>query len=141
MLQDEQLTFLCILFALIVIGNSLVILTIALSPNRRSRMNIFMMNLAIAGEYKLMNIFVKDTSPPTLHKQTHTHRYTHMHMSSHTLTHAYTHKHTHAHTQTHTSVCLSGSLSPTLRVCPSLSLSIYRHIRSSSSKRARYCLV
>ena len=55
-LQDEQLTFLCILFALIVIGNSLVILTIALSPNRRSRMNIFMMNLAIAGEYKLMNI-------------------------------------------------------------------------------------
>ncbi|XP_070188404.1 cardioacceleratory peptide receptor-like, partial [Littorina saxatilis] len=46
--QDEQLTFLCILFALIVIGNFLVIMAIALSPNRRSRMNIFMMNLAIA---------------------------------------------------------------------------------------------
>jgi hypothetical protein len=49
--QDEQVAFLCILFALIVIGNTLVILAIALSPNRRSRMNIFMMNLAIAGKY------------------------------------------------------------------------------------------
>lgn len=59
-LQDEQLTFLCILFALIVIGNSLVVMAIALSPNRRSRMNIFMMNLAIAGEYSMMYAFVKN---------------------------------------------------------------------------------
>ncbi|KAK7474981.1 hypothetical protein BaRGS_00033792, partial [Batillaria attramentaria] len=46
--DDEQLTFLCILFAMIVIGNILVIMAIALSPKRRSRMNIFIMNLAIA---------------------------------------------------------------------------------------------
>ncbi|KAL8567672.1 hypothetical protein ACOMHN_054483 [Nucella lapillus] len=45
---DEQLIFHCILFSLIVVGNVLVVMAIAVSPNRRSRMNIFMMNLAIA---------------------------------------------------------------------------------------------
>ncbi|XP_050419513.1 cardioacceleratory peptide receptor-like [Patella vulgata] len=46
--QSEQITFLCILFAMIIIGNCLVIVSISLSKNRRSRMNFFILNLAIA---------------------------------------------------------------------------------------------
>lgn len=46
--KDEQMAFLSSLFALIIIGNSLVILAITLSPKRQSRTNTFMLNLAIA---------------------------------------------------------------------------------------------
>ncbi|XP_060594729.1 cardioacceleratory peptide receptor-like [Ruditapes philippinarum] len=46
--QAEQLIFLCILFAMIVIGNTLVLLAIISSGKRRSRMNFFMINLACA---------------------------------------------------------------------------------------------
>ncbi|XP_041374251.1 cardioacceleratory peptide receptor-like [Gigantopelta aegis] len=46
--EKEQLSFLIALFVLIVVGNSLVIFVIAMSKNRRSRMNFFILNLAIA---------------------------------------------------------------------------------------------
>ncbi|XP_059164079.1 cardioacceleratory peptide receptor-like [Physella acuta] len=46
--QEEQLTFLYILFALIVLGNTLVIIAICVTKSRRSRMHIFILNLAIA---------------------------------------------------------------------------------------------
>ncbi|CAL1539832.1 unnamed protein product [Lymnaea stagnalis] len=46
--QDEQLTFLYILFALIIMGNTLVIIAICVTKSRKSRMHIFILNLAIA---------------------------------------------------------------------------------------------
>ncbi|XP_045179875.2 cardioacceleratory peptide receptor-like [Mercenaria mercenaria] len=46
--QAEQLIFLCILFAMIVIGNTLVLTAIITSGKRRSRMNFFIINLACA---------------------------------------------------------------------------------------------
>ena len=49
--QEEQLTFLWILFATIVIGNTSVLISTSLrSNNRKSRMNFFIKNLAIAGK-------------------------------------------------------------------------------------------
>ncbi|KAK6166584.1 hypothetical protein SNE40_023240 [Patella caerulea] len=47
--RDEQIGFLVVLFLFIVIGNSIVLAAIALSrERRRSRMNFFIMHLAIA---------------------------------------------------------------------------------------------
>ncbi len=46
--QVEQLTFLWVLFALIVLGNSTVLAALALSKGRKSRMNFFIRNLAAA---------------------------------------------------------------------------------------------
>ncbi|XP_015921276.1 cardioacceleratory peptide receptor-like isoform X2 [Parasteatoda tepidariorum] len=46
--QTEQLTFLWVLFIMIVAGNSAVLIALALSKNRKSRMNFFIMHLAIA---------------------------------------------------------------------------------------------
>ena len=50
MLQTEQLIFLCILFAFIVMGNTSVMVAILWSKNRKSRMNFFIVNLAFAGK-------------------------------------------------------------------------------------------
>ncbi|XP_053203694.1 cardioacceleratory peptide receptor-like [Panonychus citri] len=46
--QTEQLTFLWIIFVMIVFGNCSVLGTLLLSKGRKSRMNFFIMNLAIA---------------------------------------------------------------------------------------------
>lgn len=46
--QVEQLTFLWILFILIVIGNATVLIALTLSKGRKSRMNFFIKNLAAA---------------------------------------------------------------------------------------------
>ncbi|XP_005102825.1 cardioacceleratory peptide receptor-like [Aplysia californica] len=46
--QEEQLTFLYILFTMIVLGNSLVIVAIGVTKSRKSRMHLFILNLAIA---------------------------------------------------------------------------------------------
>ena len=46
--QVEQLTFLWVLFTLIVIGNATVLIALILSKGRKSRMNFFMKNLAAA---------------------------------------------------------------------------------------------
>ncbi|XP_071037798.1 cardioacceleratory peptide receptor-like [Parasteatoda tepidariorum] len=46
--QTEQLTFLWVLFIMIVAGNSAVLIALSLSKNRKSRMNFFIMHLAIA---------------------------------------------------------------------------------------------
>ncbi|XP_054715959.1 cardioacceleratory peptide receptor-like isoform X2 [Uloborus diversus] len=46
--QTEQLTFLWVLFIMIVAGNSAVLVALMLSKNRKSRMNFFIMHLAIA---------------------------------------------------------------------------------------------
>ena len=50
LLQTEQLTFICVLFAFIIIGNTSVLVTIFISKSRKSRMNFFIMQLAIAGK-------------------------------------------------------------------------------------------
>ena len=46
--QVEQLTFLWVLFTLIVIGNATVLIALTLSKGRKSRMNFFIKNLAAA---------------------------------------------------------------------------------------------
>ncbi len=46
--QVEQLTFLWVLFTLIVIGNSTVLIALSVSKGRKSRMNFFIKNLAAA---------------------------------------------------------------------------------------------
>ncbi|XP_055950492.1 cardioacceleratory peptide receptor-like isoform X2 [Argiope bruennichi] len=46
--ETEQLTFLWVLFIMIVAGNSAVLVALMLSKNRKSRMNFFIMHLAIA---------------------------------------------------------------------------------------------
>ncbi|XP_066305354.1 neuropeptide S receptor-like [Branchiostoma lanceolatum] len=46
--QTEQLVTLWVLFVFIVVGNSLVLLIMWLERNKRSRMNFFILNLAIA---------------------------------------------------------------------------------------------
>jgi len=49
--QKEQVTFLTILLIAILVGNSVVLLAIGLSKQRhKSRMNFFIMHLAIAGQ-------------------------------------------------------------------------------------------
>ena len=47
--QVEQLTFLWILFFLIVIGNATVLIALIVSKGRKSRMNFFIKHLAAAG--------------------------------------------------------------------------------------------
>jgi neuropeptide S receptor 1 len=49
LLQTEQFAVLWILFALIVVGNASVLLALLLSKKRKSRMNFFIMQLALAG--------------------------------------------------------------------------------------------
>jgi neuropeptide S receptor 1 len=49
LLQTEQFAVLWILFALIVVGNSSVLLALFMSKKRKSRMNFFIMQLALAG--------------------------------------------------------------------------------------------
>ncbi|KAI1291885.1 Cardioacceleratory peptide receptor [Halotydeus destructor] len=46
--KTEQLTFLWILFIMIVFGNCSVLITLLMSKNRKTRMNFFIMHLAIA---------------------------------------------------------------------------------------------
>lgn len=46
--KTEQLTFLWILFTMIVVGNTAVLVALSLSKNRKSRMNFFIMHLALA---------------------------------------------------------------------------------------------
>ncbi|XP_069696760.1 cardioacceleratory peptide receptor-like [Periplaneta americana] len=48
LLQTEQFTVLWILFALIVLGNSAVLVALLVSKRRKSRMNFFIMQLALA---------------------------------------------------------------------------------------------
>lgn len=48
--QTETLIFLSVLFTLIVVGNCAVLATLLASKNRKSRMNFFIMHLAIAGK-------------------------------------------------------------------------------------------
>jgi neuropeptide S receptor 1 len=45
------MTVLAILFAVIVVGNCAVMAAILLSKSRKKRMNFFIMQLAIAGQY------------------------------------------------------------------------------------------
>ena len=62
--QEEQLTFLYILLATIVVGNSLVLIKIFFqSKNSKSRMNFFIMHLAFAGNKVMVvfSMFVSDT--------------------------------------------------------------------------------
>lgn len=49
--QTETFIFLSVLFTLIVIGNCAVLATLVASKNRKSRMNFFIMHLAIAGKW------------------------------------------------------------------------------------------
>lgn len=47
--QTEQFTVLWILFAIIVLGNTAVLVTLFINKSRKSRMNFFIKHLAIAG--------------------------------------------------------------------------------------------
>jgi len=49
-LQTEQFTVLWILFASIVLGNTAVLVALLLNKSRKSRMNFFIMHLALAGK-------------------------------------------------------------------------------------------
>jgi hypothetical protein len=53
LLQTEQFTVLWILFILIVLGNSAVLVALLVSKRRKSRMNFFIMQLALAGQIAL----------------------------------------------------------------------------------------
>lgn len=48
--QTEQFAVLWILFIVIVLGNLAVLVTLFMNKNRKSRMNFFIKQLAIAGE-------------------------------------------------------------------------------------------
>ena len=48
--QTEQFTVLWILFASIVLGNTAVLVALLLNKSRKSRMNFFIMHLALAGK-------------------------------------------------------------------------------------------
>lgn len=50
--QTEQFTVLWILFAVIVLGNTAVLVTLFVNKSRKSRMNFFIKHLAIAGNVK-----------------------------------------------------------------------------------------
>lgn len=52
--QTEQFTVLWILFAVIVLGNSAVLVTLFINKSRKSRMNFFIKHLAIAGNKRWM---------------------------------------------------------------------------------------
>ncbi|XP_064598531.1 cardioacceleratory peptide receptor-like, partial [Liolophura sinensis] len=64
--QTEQVTFLCILLALIVCGNSAVLVAILKSKRRSSRMNFFIINLAIAD----LSVGLLNVLPDTIWKIT-----------------------------------------------------------------------
>lgn len=49
--QTEQFAVLWALFTVIVLGNSAVLVTLLLNKNRKSRMNFFIKQLAIAGTH------------------------------------------------------------------------------------------
>jgi len=51
--QTEQVSFLIVLFILIVTGNCTVLTILSMSGKIRSRMNLFMANLACAGKYEV----------------------------------------------------------------------------------------
>jgi hypothetical protein len=54
--QTEQFTVLWILFAVIVLGNTAVLVTLFINKSRKSRMNFFIRHLAIAGELNRLEI-------------------------------------------------------------------------------------
>ena len=54
--QTEQFTVLWILFASIVLGNTAVLVALLLNKARKSRMNFFIMHLALAGKETLQNV-------------------------------------------------------------------------------------
>lgn len=55
--QTEQFTVLWILFAVIVLGNTAVLVTLFInSKSRKSRMNFFIKHLAIAGKNKMKTL-------------------------------------------------------------------------------------
>lgn len=51
-LQTEQFAVLWILFTVIVLGNSAVLFVMFINKNRKSRMNYFIKQLALAGEFR-----------------------------------------------------------------------------------------
>lgn len=51
--QTEQFTVLWILFAIIVLGNTAVLVTLFINKSRKSRMNFFIKHLAIAGNVEV----------------------------------------------------------------------------------------
>lgn len=54
LLQTEQFAVLWILFTIIVLGNSAVLFVMFINKNRKSRMNYFIKQLALAGECAVM---------------------------------------------------------------------------------------
>lgn len=54
-LQTEQFAVLWILFTIIVLGNSAVLFVMFINKNRKSRMNYFIKQLALAGESAAMD--------------------------------------------------------------------------------------
>ncbi|RWS06331.1 cardioacceleratory peptide receptor-like protein [Dinothrombium tinctorium] len=58
----EQLTFLWIIFIMIVFGNCSVLVTLLMSKNRKTRMNFFIMHLAIAVEILFPLLKAKEKS-------------------------------------------------------------------------------
>lgn len=63
--QTEQLIFLCLLFLFILVCNVTVLILIFMTRKRRSRMNIFIANLALAGIIlpRFQNLFSLEISP------------------------------------------------------------------------------
>lgn len=57
-LQTGTLIFLWIIFAMIVIGNIAVLTALGMSKSKKSRMNFFIMHLAIAGNVPLSIILM-----------------------------------------------------------------------------------
>lgn len=53
LLQTEQFAVLWILFTIIVLGNSAVLFVMFINKNRKSRMNYFIKQLALAGECRV----------------------------------------------------------------------------------------
>lgn len=62
--QTEQFTVLWVLFAIIVLGNSAVLVTMFLNKSQKSRMNFFIKQLALAGKSNFMMSFVSPTYRP-----------------------------------------------------------------------------
>lgn len=55
--QTEQFTVLWVLFAVIVLGNSAVLVTMFLNKSQKSRMNFFIKQLALAGKWIIFTHF------------------------------------------------------------------------------------
>ena len=60
--QTEQVSLLIVLFTLIGVGNSTVLAVLFLSGKIKSRMNLFMANLACAGGCKSIDFNIKEIS-------------------------------------------------------------------------------